>query len=203
MIEAADAARAQLTRDLHDGAQQQFVSALLTLQLAERKSGSDPAAAATLRRSAMEQAKTGIADLRDLAAGIHPGILTDRGLGVAVDALASRLPVPVSVEDSLGRRLPTPMEASLYFFVSEALTNATKHARAREVCVRLTLAGGLVTVAVADDGVGGAAPTVDGTGLAGLCDRIAALDGELTITSPPGRGTTLCAEIPLRGTTAA
>jgi signal transduction histidine kinase len=103
----------------------------------------------------------------------------------------------VSVDDGLDRRLPTPMEASLYFFVSEALTNAAKHARAREVCVRLALVDGRVTVAVADDGVGGAGATVDGTGLAGLCDRIAALDGELTITSPPGRGTTLCAEIPL------
>jgi len=199
MIEAADAARAQLTRDLHDGAQQQFVSALLTLQLAERKAASDPEAAATLRTSAMEQAKTGIADLRDLAAGIHPGILTDRGLGAAVDALATRLPVPVSVEDALDRRLPTAMEASLYFFVSEALTNAAKHARAREVCVRLRLDRGRLTVAVADDGVGGAAATADGTGLAGLSDRIAALDGELTITSPPGQGTTLCAEIPLPG----
>jgi PAS domain S-box-containing protein len=197
MIEAADAARAQLGRDLHDGAQQQFVSALLTLQLAERKAATDPETAATLRRSAMEQAKTGIADLRDLAAGIHPGILTDRGLGAAVDALASRLPVPVSVEDALGRRLPTPMEASLYFFVSEALTNAAKHARASEVSVRLGLADGRVTVAVADDGIGGAEATAEGTGLAGLADRIAALDGELTITSPAGEGTTLHAEIPL------
>ncbi len=196
MIEAADAAREQITRDLHDGAQQQFVSALLTLQLAERKLASDPETAARLRQSAVEQAKAGIDELRDIAAGIHPGILTDRGLGAAVDALASRSPVPVVVEDGLDRRLPTPIEASLYFFVSEALTNAVKHAAAGEIRVRIGIAADRLTVEIADDGVGGAAPTAGGTGLAGLADRIAALDGELQITSPPGGGTTLHAEIP-------
>ena len=196
MIEAADAAREQITRDLHDGAQQQFVSAVLTLQLAERKLATDPETAARLRHSAVEQAKAGINELRDIAAGIHPGILTDRGLGAAVDALASRSPVPVVVEDGLDRRLAAPIEASLYFFVSEALTNAVKHASAGEIRVRIGIAADRMTVEIADDGVGGAAPTAGGTGLAGLGDRIAALDGELRITSPPGGGTTLHAEIP-------
>jgi PAS domain S-box-containing protein len=197
MIEAADAAREQLTRDLHDGAQQQFVSALLTFQLAERKAATDPESAARLHREAMDQTRAGLAQLRDLAAGIHPGILTDRGLGPAVEALASRLPVPVSVDDGLGRRLPAPVEASLYFFVSEALTNAVKHASAAHLGVRIAIDGDRLDVEVADDGVGGAAPTAQGTGLAGLGDRIAALDGELTISSPPGRGTTLRAAVPL------
>jgi PAS domain S-box-containing protein len=197
MIEAADAAREQLTRDLHDGAQQQFVSALLTFQLAERKAAADPEAATQLRREAMDQTRAGIAQLRDLAAGIHPGILTDRGLGAAVEALASRLPVPVTVDDALARRLPTPVEASLYFFVSEALTNAVKHASAGHVRVRIAIEGDRLDVEVGDDGVGGAAPTAAGTGLAGLADRIAALDGELVISSPPGGGTTLRAAVPV------
>jgi PAS domain S-box-containing protein len=198
IIEAADHARAQLTRDLHDGAQQQFVSAVLTLQLAERRAESDPAGARRLRETAMEQARQGIADLRDLVSGIHPGILTDRGLVAAVEALASRLPLPVSVEESLPRRLPAPVEASVYFFVSEALTNVVKHARARAARVAVRLEGERLVIEVADDGVGGATTDGGGTGLAGLADRIAALDGELIVVSPPERGTTLRAEIPLR-----
>jgi PAS domain S-box-containing protein len=196
MIEAADAAREQITRDLHDGAQQQFVSALLTLQLAERRLADEPETAERLRQSAIDQAKAGIDQLREIAAGIHPGILTDRGLCAAVDALAARSPVPVRIEGDLDRRLPAPVEASLYFFVSEALTNAVKHASAGEIRVRIARDDGRLTVEIADDGVGGAAPTPSGTGLAGLSDRIAALDGELRITSPPGGGTTLHAAVP-------
>jgi PAS domain S-box-containing protein len=198
IIEAADAARARVTRDLHDGAQQEFVSALLTLQLAERQAAADPEAAARLRQTALEQTRAGISELRDLAAGIHPGILGDRGLGPAVDALGSRLPLPVEVVDELGGRLPTPVEASLYFFVSEALTNVVKHADAGAAEVRLAAREGRVVVDVIDDGVGGATTANGGTGLAGLSDRIAALDGELTVTSPPGRGTALHADLPLR-----
>jgi signal transduction histidine kinase len=145
----------------------------------------------------MDQSRAGIAQLRDLAAGIHPGILTDRGLGAAVETLASRLPLPVAVDDALDRRMPAPVEASLYFFVSEALTNAVKHARADGLRVRIGADDDRLTVEVSDDGIGGARATVDGTGLAGLADRIAALDGELQISSPPGRGTTLHAAIPL------
>jgi signal transduction histidine kinase len=198
IIEAGDAARAQVTRDLHDGAQQSFVIAVLDLQLAEQKAASDPDAAAGLRDAALEQARTGIAELRDLAAGIHPGVLTDRGLGPAVQALASRLPVPVAVVRTPGRRLATPVEASVYFFVSEALTNVVKHARAERAWVDIALQEDRLVVEVGDDGVGGALTTNGGSGLAGLADRIAALDGELTVTSAPARGTTLRAEIPMR-----
>jgi PAS domain S-box-containing protein len=197
IIEAGDAARARLTRDLHDGAQQQFVSAVLMLTLAERKADGDPEGAAQMRRTALEQAQQGIGELRDLAAGIHPGILTDRGLGPAVEALASRLPVPVDVDARLDARLPAPVEASVYFFVSEALTNAVKHSRARQVRVAVAVRDGRLTVDVADDGIGGATEAVAGTGMASLADRVAALDGELTVSSPRGQGTTLHAEIQL------
>ena len=133
----------------------------------------------------------------DLAAGIHPGILTDRGLGPAVEALANRAPLPVSVVQTLDRRLPAALEASIYFFVSEALTNIVKHARAVEAWVRIGTEDGRLIVVVADDGIGGATATPAGIGLAGLADRVAALDGELTIISPPAEGTTLHAAIPL------
>ena len=197
IIEAADAARARVTRDLHDGAQQQFVSAVVTLQLAEKQAATNPDVAAQLRQTALEQTRAGLRELRDLAAGIHPGILTDRGLGPAVDALASRLPLPVTVVDALDRRLPAPVEASLYFFVTEALTNVVKHAGASAAQVRIGAENGCLAVDVIDDGAGGAAATAGGTGLAGLSDRIAALDGELTVTSVPGQGTALHAELPL------
>jgi PAS domain S-box-containing protein len=197
IIEAADAARAQLTRDLHDGAQQQLVGAAINLQLAERKAAADPERAGELRATALEQTKAGITELRELAAGIHPGILTDRGLGPAVEALASRLPLPVSVVRTPDRRLPAPVEASVYFLVSEALTNAVKHARAGEATVDISAGDGHLTVEVSDDGIGGARATPGGSGLAGLADRVAALDGELTVASEPSQGTTLRADIPL------
>jgi PAS domain S-box-containing protein len=197
IIEAADAARARLTRDLHDGAQQQFVSAVLNLQLSEKRAESDPAAAAELRRTAIEQTRSGIAELRELAAGIHPGILTDRGLAAAVEALASRLPLPVTVVERLDRRLPAPVEASVYFFLSEALTNVAKHARAGEARVLVATEDGHLVIEVGDDGIGGATTAAPGSGLAGLADRIAALDGELTVTSEPEHGTTLHATVPL------
>ena len=196
-IEAADAARAQLARDLHDGAQQQFVTALLNFQLAAKKASSDPDAATAFQETGVALTKAGVEELRGLAAGIHPGILTDRGLGPAVEALANRAPLPVSVVQTLDRRLPTAVEASIYFFISEALTNITKHARAEEAWVRIGTEDGRLIVVVADDGIGGASATPAGIGLAGLADRVAALDGELTITSPAAEGTTLHAAIPL------
>jgi signal transduction histidine kinase len=196
-IEAADAARAQVTRDLHDGAQQRFVTAVLNLQLAEGAAESDPDEAARLREAAAEEARAGLAELRELAAGMHPGILTDRGLGAAVESLASKLPVHVSVAQTLERRLPAPVEASVYFFVSEALTNVVKHARADRGWVHIGVDGDRLIIEIGDDGVGGAMTTAGGSGLAGLGDRIGALDGELTVTSRPAQGTTLHAEIPL------
>jgi PAS domain S-box-containing protein len=196
VIEAADAARARLERDLHDGAQQQFVSAILNLQLAERLIEADPDRARELRALALDLANTGIAELRRLASGIHPAILTDRGLGPAVQALASRLPLPVDVLDTPAERLPAPVEASVYFFVSEALTNAVKHAQANEASVRIATENGGLVVEVSDDGVGGAAAG-DGSGLRGLGDRVGALDGALELQSPAGEGTLLRARIPL------
>jgi signal transduction histidine kinase len=197
IIEATDAARAQLERDLHDGAQQQFVSAVLNLQMAERKLPSDPEEARELRAQAIEQANSGIAELRRLAAGIHPAVLTDRGLGPAVESLASRLPLTVSVVETPDDRMPEPVEASVYFFVSEALTNVVKHAHAHEARVRIAAGNGGLTVEVSDDGVGGAQAT-GGTGLRGLGDRVGALDGTLELQSAAGEGTLLRARIPLR-----
>jgi PAS domain S-box-containing protein len=196
IIEAADAARAQLERDLHDGAQQQFVSAMLQLQLAERRATSDPEGARELRAQAMELASAGIDELRRLAAGIHPAILTDRGLGPAVEALASRLPLPVTVARTPDVRLPGAVEASVYFFVSEALTNVVKHAAASSATVSIGASNGELTVEVGDDGVGGAR-VAGGSGLRGLGDRVGALDGTLDVESPPGGGTLLRAHIPL------
>jgi signal transduction histidine kinase len=191
-----DAARARLERDLHDGAQQQFVSAVLDLELAERVAGSDSAEAAELRAHAIETAKSGIAELRRLAQGIHPAILTDRGLGPAVESLATRLPIDVSVLETPQDRLPDPVEASVFFFVSESLTNVVKHADAGAASVRIAAENGGLTIEVSDDGVGGARAG-DGSGLRGLGDRISALDGALELESPPGAGTRLRAQIPL------
>ena len=200
VIEAADAARAQLERDLHDGAQQQFVSAVMNLKLAERIAAKDPAQAQELRAQGIELAETGVAELRRLAAGIHPGVLTDHGLVPAVQALVSRLPLEVAVADETrDRRLPAPVEASVYFFVSEALTNTVKHANAGAARVRIAAENGELMVEVADDGVGGAEPGSGGTGLRGLGDRVGALDGALELRSPPEGGTLLRARIPLRG----
>ena len=196
IIEAGDAARAQLERDLHDGAQQQFVSAVLQLQLAERKAPSDPDGARALRAQAIELASGGLTELRRLASGIHPAILTDRGLGPAVQSLASRLPLPVAVVETPDVRLPAPVEASVYFFVSEALTNVVKHAQAHEATVSIGAEDGGLMVEVSDDGVGGAQAS-GGSGLRGLGDRVGALDGTLEVESPLGRGTLLRARIPL------
>ena len=197
VIEAADAARARLERDLHDGAQQEFVSAVMTLRLAERLEVTDPQRARALRESSIELAQVGLAELRRLAAGIHPAVLTDRGLAKAVDALAARLPLTVSIEAEIPDRLPPPVEASVYFFVSEALTNAVKHARAAEARVRIAAVDHALTVEVADDGVGGAHAGSGGSGIRGLGDRVGALDGTLELRSPPGGGTLLRARIPL------
>ncbi len=196
IIEAADAARARLERDLHDGAQQQFVSAVVDLELAERKLDTEPDEARALRAEAIELAKSGLGELRRLAAGIHPAILSDRGLGPAVQALASRLPLAVEVGNTPPGRLPVAVEASVFFFVSEALTNVVKHAQAGTASVRIEQRDGSLAIEVRDDGVGGA-DHAGGTGLRGLGDRIAALDGTLELESPPGHGTALRASVPL------
>jgi len=154
-IEAADAARRQVTRDLHDGAQQQFVNVVINLQLAQQKWESETDRARELLDAAAEQAKTGIDELRELAAGIHPTLLTTRGLLAAVEALADRLPIPVEPLDIPNDRFPPAIEASVYFLVSEALTNVVKHAGAMSAGVRIAEAEGRLTVEVDDDGWAG------------------------------------------------
>ena len=196
VIEAADAARADLTRDLHDGAQQQFVNTVLNLKLAQEKWASAPERAQQLVELAIAEAEAGIDGLRELVAGIHPTVLTNRGLAAALQALTARLPVHVEM-DVVQERLPERLEGSLYFFCSEALTNVVKHAAADSVHVVVGDGEGRLTIEIRDDGVGGAAPSADGSGLTGLHDRIAALDGQLTMESPRGGGTLLRAIVPL------
>jgi PAS domain S-box-containing protein len=196
VIEAGDAARRRVTRDLHDGAQQRFVNSLVNLQLAQRKLGAVPAESAELLELASDEARAGMADLRELAAGIHPAVLTDRGLDAALDVLRARLPIAVRCDVAVDR-LPQAIEASIYFFCSEALTNVVKHAGASSAKVAIADHGGVLDVLVSDDGVGGATMGSGGTGLLGLNDRVSALGGELEIVSPANHGTVLRASIPL------
>jgi signal transduction histidine kinase len=156
----------------------------------------EPEVAARLLDDAIELVAGATTELRELAAGIHPAILTHRGLGPAIERLASRMPLRVSVLETPDGRLSPPVEASVYFVVSEALTNVVKHAGASAATVRVSTAEARLVVEVSDDGAGGA-DMRSGTGLSGLADRVAALDGELTVTSVPQGGTTVHAEIPL------
>jgi signal transduction histidine kinase len=192
VLEATDAERRRIAHDLHDGAQQQLVNAVISLQLAQRRSGDDPGAAHRLVGDGLGAVQAGIASLRELAAGIHPAILTSRGLTAAVEGLADALPLPVDVDADIAQLLPSAIEANLYFFVSEALTNVVKHAHAKRVDVRLHGSDGTVSVVVHDDGVGGAGA------LTALRDRIAALDGTLAVESPVGGGTTVNAVVPIQ-----
>ena len=188
--------RRRLERDLHDGAQQRLVSLALTLRLAREKLDAEPAQTALLLDRAREELDQALGELRDLARGIHPPVLADRGLGAAVEALAARAPLPVTVINRLpDRRLPEHVELAAYFVVSEALTNVAKHASALNASVALTEHDGLLEIKVKDDGVGGA--DLDrGTGLRGLADRVAPIDGRLEIDSKPGRGTIVRAHLP-------
>jgi PAS domain S-box-containing protein len=196
LVTASDEARRRVTRDLHDGAQQRFVTTLINLQLAEQKWASAPEQARELLGQAIGDARHGLEDLREIAAGIHPAILTQRGLAAAIDSLAARLPIPVQL-DVPDRRLPAPVEASVYFFCTEALTNVVRHARATSAWVRVDVAVDRCAVEVRDDGTGGARPRSEVSGLAGLRDRIGALQGTVEIVSPPSGGTLLRATIPL------
>ncbi|MDO8213522.1 sensor histidine kinase [Conexibacter sp. CPCC 206217] len=192
---SAQAAELQrIERDLHDGAQARLVALALNLGMAADKFDSDPEQARELLAEARGEARTALVELRDLARGIHPPILTDRGLEAAVTALAARSPLAVTIEADVPDRLPPAVEAAAYFVVAEALANATKHSRALRVLVRLRLDGGRLVVEVADDGIGGA--NADGSGLVGLRRRVEALDGELHVVSPRSSGTTLHAEVP-------
>jgi PAS domain S-box-containing protein len=197
IVEAGDAERRRLERNLHDGAQQRLVSLALNLRLAARAcSPEDEMSRAAFERSGEELAQA-LEELRELARGIHPAVLSDRGLEPAIEALAARTPVPVKFAIELEERLPEPVEAAAYYVVAEALTNAAKHSHASEVSVRIGRANGLARIEVADDGVGGAG-SASGSGLRGLADRVEALGGRLELESPLGEGTTVRAEIPSR-----
>jgi signal transduction histidine kinase len=195
LVEAGDTERRRLERDLHDGAQSRLVGLALKLRIARMKV--DPASeAAQLLDESSTELQASLDELRELARGLHPVVLTDRGLNAAVRILASRAPVPVDVAALPPERLPPPIELAVYFVVAEALTNVAKYAQATAATVAITVADGGVNVEVADDGIGGADVTA-GSGLRGLSDRVAALDGRVSLDSPPGEGTRLHAEIPL------
>jgi signal transduction histidine kinase len=196
IIEAADSARRELARDLHDGAQQQLVVCVTQLQRAAHKWSTDPARAKELLDDGVAAAQAALTGLRELAAGIHPPLLVHRGLGAAVEELASGQPLPVA-QDLTDARFPPPFEASVYFLVCEALSNVVKHADASRAFVRISVDGGRLTVEVTDDGVGGARATTDGVGLLGLAERVAALDGKFTVTSDAHSGTSVIAEMPV------
>jgi signal transduction histidine kinase len=183
-----------VARDLHDGAQHGLVRVVMALQLA-LQGGDVPGDVRTLVGDALDNARSAIDELRDLARGIHPAVLTHRGLAAAVHALTRRASVPVAVEIA-DERYPDSVELAAYFVVAEALTNVAKYAQASTARVTTTATASLLVLTVDDDGIGGARPS-DGSGLAGLVDRLAALDGTLTVSSEPGDGTRIRAEIPL------
>ncbi|MET0614630.1 MAG: sensor histidine kinase [Thermoleophilaceae bacterium] len=187
--------RRRLERDLHDGAQQRLVSMALNIRIARAKLNDDPLAADRLLETAGHELDSALAELRELARGIHPAVLTDRGLATALETLASRAPVPVELAELPADRLPEAVELAAYFVVAEGLTNVAKYANATHATVGVARENGRLVVEVADDGVGGADPE-NGTGLRGLADRIAVLEGRLEIDSERGRGTTLRAQIP-------
>ena len=193
IVEAADEARRRIERDLHDGAQQRLVALALSLALVARSA--EPATATALARC-IEELQTALAELRELARGLHPVVLTERGLVAALRSLSAQAPVPVVLDTEFDGRLPPAHEAALYFVTAEALTNVAKYANASTAVVTLHVADGWAEITIADDGVGGAR-TEDGSGLRGLCDRVEALGGRLTLASPAAEGTTVRARIPL------
>jgi PAS domain S-box-containing protein len=191
LVEVADAERRRIQRNLHDGAQQQLTAVLLNLgRLRESPDDRD-----TLLDTAIDELAAGLEEIRQLAGGLHPALLSERGLGPALDALALRSPISVELETRPERRLPEQVEATAYYVVAEGLANAQKHARAGSVTVRVVEDGESLRVEITDDGIGGA--QADGTGVRGLADRVEARGGWLTVTSPAGAGTRLLAEIPI------
>ncbi|WP_431968985.1 histidine kinase [Actinacidiphila sp. bgisy160] len=196
IVESITAERRRTSRDLHDGAQQRLVSILIGLRLARELLPDASPEVLTLLEHAADEAQAAVADLRDLASGIHPSVLTSRGLTAAISDLAARCPVPTRFSGECGQRLPAALEANAYFLVAEAVTNAVKHADASKIDISLCLDEHL-ELTVADDGVGGIGDIVPGSGLLGLHDRVAAYDGTVTIDSPRGQGTTIVARMPV------
>jgi PAS domain S-box-containing protein len=197
IVQAADAARRKIERDLHDGAQQRLVALALDVKLARRQVEREPRSAAPLLERLGTELAEASAELRELARGIHPAVLTERGLGPAVTGLADRAPVPVEILELPPGRLPNAAETTAYFTVAEALTNVAKYAQATRATVRLAAGDDTLVVEICDDGIGGADATA-GSGLSGLNDRVGSCDGTLTVTSPPGEGTSVRAVLPLR-----
>jgi signal transduction histidine kinase len=194
-VDIAIADRRQIERDLHDGAQQRLLSLGMDLGMALEKFETDPDAARALVGDAHQELQRAIAELRNLARGVHPAVLTDRGLDAALSALAARSPIPARLDVQLRERPPASVEATAYFIVAEALANAAKHARAHAIDVRVRLIGDKLRVEVADDGVGGAEERPGG-GIAGLADRASSVEGSLSISSPTGGPTIIAAELP-------
>jgi signal transduction histidine kinase len=194
-VDIAMADRRQIERDLHDGAQQRLLSLGMDLGMALEKFETDPDAARELVGDAHQELQRAVAELRNLARGIHPAVLTDRGLDAALSALAARSPIPVRLDVQLRDRPPASVEATAYFIVAEALANAAKYAHAHAIDVRVQLVGDKLRVEVADDGVGGAAERPGG-GIAGLADRASSVEGSLSVSSPAGGPTVVAAELP-------
>ena len=195
LVEASDTERRRLERNLHDGAQARLVALALQLGHARRVADSEPQRVPELLDRAMDELRTSLAELRELAHGIHPAVLSEKGLDAALYSLASRAPLPVTLDSPNDGRLPEPVEVAAYYAVSEALTNVAKYANATRADVAVRRENGTLTVDVSDDGIGGA-DAARGSGLRGLADRVAALDGTLSVDSPPGRGTHLRVQIP-------
>jgi len=196
VVDAAEAERRRIERDLHDGAQQRLVSLAMNLGRAKARFADDPDAAREIIEQAHTEAKEALAELRNLVRGVHPPVLADRGLDAAISGLAALCPVPVTVQAGTGPRPPASAEAIAYFVVAEALTNVAKHAHASRADVSVTRHGDVLRVLIRDDGVGGADPR--GQGLAGLADRLAGVDGRLSVRSPAGGPTVIEAELPCR-----
>jgi signal transduction histidine kinase len=195
VVDAADAERRRIERDLHDGAQQQLVSLAMNLGRAKAKLDTDPEGAKELVAQAHQEAKDSITELRNVVRGVHPAVLTDRGLDAALSALAARSPVPVRVDVDVRERPSPTVEAVAYFVVSESLTNIARHSGATRAAVHIERDGDRLLVSVSDDGHGGATESPGG-GLAGLRDRVAAVDGTFRLQSSPTGGTTVTVEVP-------
>jgi signal transduction histidine kinase len=196
LVEATESERRRIERDLHDGTQQRLVSIAMTLGLAESKLAGDRPNVGPVLREARDALALALEELRELTQGIRPAILVERGLGAALDDLSRRAALPVRLDVALPEdRLPEQVETAAYFVASEALANAGKHSHASEVRLTALAAGETLALEVSDDGIGGAGGGA-GSGLRGLADRVEAIGGRLTVSSPPGRGTTIRAEIP-------
>jgi signal transduction histidine kinase len=196
VVAASDETRHQIKRDLHDGAQQRLVHTVITLKLAHQALETNDEAAPALVAEALDHAEQATVELRELVQGILPPVLTGGGLDAAVEALATRMPIPVEIDIAVGR-LPAAIEATAYFVVAEALTNVAKHSGARHATVVARVEDGTLHLEVRDDGVGGARP--NGSGLVGLADRLAVVDGQLRVESPADGGTLVTADVPVRG----